>query len=80
MTKFFEELKEYGGLGTTIVAGLIAAAVAYGSATATTASTMSNHETRIVKLEHDNEENGKTIARIDQRVEDIWVKIVPPKN
>ncbi len=72
---FIDRIKEYGPFGFVIVSALIAGAISYGSEQAKASLMVNNHEIRIIKLEQDNEETGKALARIDQRTHDIWIDL-----
>lgn len=68
----FEKLKEYGGIGFIILSGLVASAISYGSSQATASITFTDHEKRLSSVEQDDKEYGKAIARMDQKINDIW--------
>lgn len=76
-------IKESGGFWLSLIVVLIGLAVSYGSSTASVnaalanqSTTINNHEGRITKLEQDDKDNTKEIARVGQEVHDMYRIIV----
>lgn len=72
MDKILSQIKEYGGIGFLIIATIISAAISYGTSQATAEITSSNFEKRILVLETDDKIYGQAIAKIEQKVDDLW--------
>lgn len=72
MEKLLDKIKEYGGIGFVIGAAIISAAISYGANTATASLNVASHEVRIVSLEKDNRDNSLAIAKMEQKIDDLW--------
>ncbi len=72
MNNWLEKAKEYGPIGFIIIAGLLSAAVSYGTSSAATTIKLEDLETRQVTVEEETKIDHDLLIRLDQKMTDVW--------